>query len=45
MYHPKLLDRRPMRLTTGDIPVAIDVFLHNLEPNTVEALRQAVEQG
>jgi hypothetical protein len=26
-------------------PVATDVFLHNLEPFTQEALRRAVEQG
>jgi hypothetical protein len=26
-------------------PVATDVFLHNLEPLTQEALRRAVEQG
>jgi hypothetical protein len=45
MHRAKLLDRRPMPLTTGDILVATDVFLHNLEPNTVEALRKAVEQG
>jgi len=40
----KLLDRRPMPLTTGDV-VATDVFLHRLEPWALEALRQAVEQG
>jgi hypothetical protein len=45
MHHPKLLDRRPLPLTTGDVPVATDVFLHNLERSTQEALRQAVEQG
>jgi hypothetical protein len=44
-HRAKLFERRPMPLTTGDIPVATDVFLHNLEPNTAEALRQAVEQG
>lgn len=26
-------------------PVASDVFLHNLEPFTLEALRRALEQG
>jgi len=26
-------------------PVATDVFLHNLEPYTLEALRRALEQG
>ena len=45
VHRPKLLDRRPMPLTTGDVPVATDVFLHRLEPCTREALRQAVEQG
>jgi hypothetical protein len=34
-----------MPLTTGDVPVATDVFLHNLERSTQEALRRAVEQG
>jgi hypothetical protein len=29
----------------GERPVATDVFLHNLEPFTQEALRQALEQG
>jgi hypothetical protein len=45
MNRAKLLDRIPIPLTTGDIPVATDVFLHNLERNMVEALRQVVEQG
>jgi hypothetical protein len=45
MHRPKLLDRRPMPLTTGDVPVATDVFLHNLERSTQEALRRAIEQG
>ena len=45
MHHPKLLDRRPIRPTTDDVPVATDVFLHNLESSTQEALRRAVEQG
>ena len=26
-------------------PVATDVYLHNLEPSTLEALRRAVELG
>jgi hypothetical protein len=30
---------------TDDIPVATDVFLHRLEPFTLGALREAVEQG
>ena len=31
--------------TTGDIRVATDVFLHRLEPHTLETLRRAMEQG
>jgi len=34
-----------MPLTTGDVPAATDVLLHNLERSTQEALRRAVEQG
>lgn len=45
MYRAKLLDRRPMPLTAGDIPMASDVFLHNLERSTQEALRWALEQS
>jgi hypothetical protein len=45
MHHAKLLDRRTIPLTTGDIPVVTDVFLHRLEPYTLEALRRAMEQG
>ena len=45
MHRPKLLDRRPTPLTTGDVPVATDVFFHNLEPHTLEAIRRAVEHG
>ena len=45
MHRAKLLDSRPIPLTTGDIPVATDVFLHRLEPSTLEALRRALEQG
>ena len=44
MRRSKLLDRRDP-LTTGDVPVATDVFLHRLEPWTLEALCGAVEQG
>ena len=44
-HRAKLLHRRPMPLTTDNIPVAADVFLHRLECSTVEALRRAVEQG
>lgn len=45
MRRAKLLDRREMPPTTGDIPVATDVFLHNLDPFTLETLRQTTEQG
>jgi hypothetical protein len=45
VHRAKLFERRLMPLTTGDIPVATDAFLHDLEPHTVEALRQAVERG
>ena len=44
VHRAKLLNRRAIPLT-GDIPVAIDVFLHHLEPFALEALHQAVEQG
>jgi hypothetical protein len=36
--------RRPTPPTTGDTPVRTDVFLHNLEPITLEMLRRAMEQ-
>jgi len=45
MHRAKLLDRRTISLTPGDIPVLTDVFLHNLEPFTQEALLRALEQG
>jgi len=45
MHRAKLLDPRPIPLTTGNVPVATDVFLHNLEPITLEMLRRAMEQG
>lgn len=45
MHRAKPLHRRAIPLTTGDIPAATNVFLHRLEPSTLEALRQAVEQG
>jgi hypothetical protein len=45
MRRAKLLDSRPTSLTTDNIPVATDVFLHRLAPHTLEALRRAVEQG
>jgi hypothetical protein len=34
-----------MPLTTGDVPVATEVFLHNLERSRQEALRRAMERG
>jgi hypothetical protein len=37
--------RRPIPLTTGNTPVVSDVFLHNLEPFTLETLRRALAQG
>jgi len=40
MRHAKLLDRRPQ-----PVPVRTDVFIHNLDPFTLEALRRALEQG
>jgi len=45
MHRSKLLYRRAIPLTTGDTPVRTDVFLHNLEPITLEMLRRAMEQG
>ena len=45
MRRAKLLDRRAIRLRTGDVLVRSDVFLHGLEPSTMDALRQAIEQG
>ena len=38
MHRTKLLKRQP-------VPVRSDVFLHRLEPGTLEALRHALEQG
>src|SRR5262249_18740276 len=38
MHRAELFDHQP-------VPVATDVFLHNLEPYTLETLRQAMEQG
>jgi hypothetical protein len=37
--------RRPIPLATGDTPVRTDVFLHRLEPHTLDTLSQCVEQG
>ena len=45
MHRAKLLDRKATPLTPGGIPVRTDVFIHNLEPLALEALRRAVEQG
>jgi hypothetical protein len=45
MHRAKLLDRRAIPLTTGDTPVVTEVVIHNLNPFTLEALRQAVELG
>jgi hypothetical protein len=45
MHRAKLLDRRTIPLTPGDIPVRTDVFIHNLDASTLEALRRALEQG
>ena len=45
MRRAKLLDRRAIPLTPGDIPVRTDVFIHNLGAFTLEALRRAVTQG
>jgi hypothetical protein len=45
MRRAKLLDRRAIRLTTGDVPVRTDVFIHNLDSFTLESLRRAIEQG
>jgi hypothetical protein len=45
VHRAKLLDRRAIPLTPGDIPVRADVFIHNLDAFTLEALRRAVTQG
>jgi hypothetical protein len=45
MHRAKLLDDRATPLTAGDIPVRTDVFIRNLEPFTLEALRRALAQG
>ena len=45
MRRAKLLDSRPTSLTTDNIPVATDVFLHHLEPVALKILRRAIEQG
>jgi hypothetical protein len=38
LHSAELLDHQP-------VPVCADVFLHNLEPHTLEALRRAVQHG
>ena len=45
MHRAKLLDGRATPLTAGDIPVRTDVFIHDLEPFTLEALGRALAQG
>ncbi|HEY6389271.1 MAG TPA: hypothetical protein VIX91_26620 [Candidatus Acidoferrum sp.] len=45
MHRTKLLDRRSTPLTAGDVPVRTDIYVHNLNPFTMESLRLAVEQG
>jgi hypothetical protein len=45
VHRAKLLDRRAIPPMTDDIPVATDVFIHNLDPFTLEALRRAMMQG
>ena len=45
MHRAKLLDPRAIPPMTDDIPVRTDVFIHNLEPFALEALRQTMEQG
>ena len=45
MRRAKLLDRRAIRLTTGDVPIRSDVWIHNLDPFTLESLRRVIEQG
>jgi len=34
-----------MPLTADDVPMRTDVFIHKLEPFTLQTLRRAVEQG
>jgi hypothetical protein len=45
MYRAKLLGRRAIPLTPGDIPVRTDVFIHNLDALTLEALRRGCSAG
>ena len=41
----KLLDRKATPFTTDAIPVRSDIFIHDLEPRTIEALHRALAQG
>ena len=45
MHRAKLLDRRAIRLATGDVPVRSDIWIHDLDPFTLESLRRVIEQG
>jgi hypothetical protein len=45
MRRAKLLDSRPIPLTTSDTPERTDVLIRDLEPFTLEALRRALAQG
>jgi hypothetical protein len=45
MRRAKLLDRRAIPLTPGDVPVGTDVFIHNLDGFALETLRRAATQG
>ena len=45
MTRTGLLDRRAIRLTTGDVPVRSDIWIHNLDPFTLESLRRVIEHG
>lgn len=45
IHRAKLLDRRPIPLTIGRLPIRSEVFIHNLDPFTLESLRRAIEQG
>jgi hypothetical protein len=45
MHRSKLLDRSIISPTTGNVLVATDILLHNLDAYTLETLRRAMEQG
>ncbi len=40
-----ICERTVSRSQESARPVATDIFLHNLEPFTLESLRRAIEQG